>query len=52
MTDMLDFFVQIFGRWFVWLSGLVLVPGVSMLGFFGGLTLITVIIRSLLLRAK
>lgn len=52
MTDMLSFFLSVLGDLFTWLGTCQIVQGVTLLSFFGSMILITVLIRSLLLRAR
>lgn len=51
MVDLLTYFISLCGSFFNFLNGCVIVDGVTLLGFFGGLFLLLVVIRSLLLRA-
>lgn len=52
MQSLIDFFICCLGDFIVWLSSVSIVSGVSLLGFFGGLFLISILIRNLVLRAR
>lgn len=52
MNDMLTFFVGRLGSLVSWLNSQMIVSGVSLLSFFGGLFLICLLIHFLLLRAR
>lgn len=52
MTEMIAFFTGRLGSFFGWLGSLELVSGVSLLGFFGAIMVVTLLIHNLLLRAR
>ena len=52
MQDLVTFFVGRFGEFITWLSGRSILSGLSLLGFFGAIIIISLFIRSFLLTSR
>lgn len=50
MVQMLDFFVGLLPKLVAWLSGRLIAPGVSFMGFFAALFIICLLLNNFLLR--
>lgn len=50
MVQMLDFFVGLLPKLVAWLSGRLIAPGVSLMGFFAALFIICLLLNNFLLR--
>ena len=50
MAECIAFFTARFGAFLSWLNSVILVPGVSLLAFFGAMFLISLLLGSFVLR--
>lgn len=50
MIQMLDFFVGLLPKLVAWLSGRLIAPGVSLMGFFAALFIVCLLLNNFLLR--
>lgn len=50
MIQMLDFFVGLLPKLVAWLSGRLIAPGVSLMGFFAALFIVCLFLNNFLLR--
>lgn len=52
MQEMVNYFVGKIPEFLSWLNSMVIVNGVSLLGFFAGILVIVILIRNFLLTAR
>ena len=50
MADCVTFFTARFGAFLAWLNGVFLIPGVSLLAFFGAMIVISLLLGAFVLR--